>query len=175
MTSHRVFSFQASPARFGLGVALLTLLADQLGKQAMFVIYGINTNNTDQSYLLAGDITPFFNLVMVWNKGLVWGLMRQDGGAGQLALAGFGFAILIILLLWLVRAKTRALSLGLGLVMGGALGNIFDRLRHGAVADFFDFYAGNWHWPAFNIADIAINIGVAILIWDTLSSKPGNT
>lgn len=175
MTGQRAFSFPTGPARFGLGVAVLTLLADQLGKQVLFVIYGIDTNNTDQPYLLAGDITPFFNLVMVWNKGLVWGLMQQASAPGQLALAGFGFAILIILLLWLVRTKTRTLSFGLGLVMGGALGNILDRLRHGAVADFFDFYVGNWHWPAFNIADIAINIGVAILIWDTLSSKPGNT
>jgi len=123
--------------------------------------------------LVAGgpvEVTPFFNLVMVWNSGVSFGLLQQEGD-GRWLLIALAAAIVAGLSVWLWRRPGRRLALALGAVIGGALGNVADRLNYGAVADFFDFHVAGWHWPAFNIADAAIVLGVLGLLLDSLLSQ----
>lgn len=118
------------------------------------------------------EITPFFRLVMVWNKGITFGAFGGGGHDLQpLILAGVALAIVAGLLFWLARTKSPMEAVAIGLVTGGAMGNIRDRLIHGAVADFFDVYAGEYHWPAFNVADSAICVGVFLLVLKSFLEK----
>ncbi|NBX65591.1 MAG: signal peptidase II [Proteobacteria bacterium] len=110
-------------------------------------------------------VWPMFNLTMVWNEGISFGLL-QTGGWGLLTI--MGLVICAGFFIWMLRASALGEILALALIVGGALGNIFDRIRFGAVADFFDFYWGNWHFPAFNVADSAITAGVVLLILQSL-------
>ena len=114
------------------------------------------------------EITPFFDLVMIWNRGISYGLLQQDSITGRLLLMVFSITAVTVLYLWMSNAASRLVAISLGLIVGGALGNIADRIMHGAVADFFSFhYAGNY-WYVFNIADVAITVGVIGLIIDWL-------
>lgn len=122
----------------------------------------------DQMPFARIDILPFFNIVMVWNKGISFGLFTQHGDTGPLLLSAFSAIVAAGLFIWLLRAPRMLTALALVLVIGGALGNILDRLRFGAVADFLDIHAFGWHWPAFNMADSCITIGIAMLLIDGL-------
>jgi signal peptidase II len=113
------------------------------------------------------EVLPVFNLVLVWNRGISFG-MFGGGALPPWLLAAFAGAVAIAMGVWLMRAEGRWLALALGLIIGGAVGNIVDRLRFGAVADFLDFHIGAYHWPAFNLADASITVGVALLLIDAL-------
>jgi len=119
------------------------------------------------------EITPFFNLVMVWNRGVSFGLFNDGGEFGRWLLVLLAGAVVIGLAIWLIRARDRFLAIALGLVIGGAMGNMYDRVVYGAVRDFFDVHLGAYHWPAFNAADSAISVGVALLIWDAVFNADG--
>lgn len=108
-------------------------------------------------------VTGFFNLVLGRNSGMTFGLLA---GAPPWLLTAFTSAIVIGLLLWMAREKTKLAVGALGLVVGGALGNIVDRLNHGAATDFLDFHLAGYHWPAFNFADVGIVAGVGLLMAD---------
>jgi signal peptidase II len=112
-------------------------------------------------------VTSFLNFVLVWNKGVTFGIMNH-GGQHYMPFFLIGVAAIILFLLgrWLWRTDSTPVALALGAIMGGAVGNVIDRLRYGAVADFIDFYYGDYHWYAFNIADAAIVTGVALLLLD---------
>jgi signal peptidase II len=110
------------------------------------------------------DILPFFNIVMVWNKGISFGLFNHGSNTGPMLLMAASLAITLIFLVVLFRSPVSLQSLGISLIIGGALGNVIDRLRFGAVIDFLDFHIGDYHWPAFNVADSCICIGVVLLI-----------
>jgi signal peptidase II len=116
-------------------------------------------------------ISPMLDLVMVWNRGVSFGLF--DGGSSKLAVVFIGLALVVSMLLitWMVFARRRMLVLGLALVSGGAIGNAIDRIRFGAVADFIDLHVQGKHWPAFNLADSCIVLGAALLILDVMLSK----
>lgn len=115
------------------------------------------------------EIDPFLNFVLVWNKGVTFGLLNQvTHGFMPWILIGAAFLILILLSRWLWRTTSTLVALSLGAVMGGAIGNIIDRLRYGAVVDFLDFHYQDYHWYAFNIADAAIVTGVCLLILENL-------
>ena len=145
--------------RLGLGIAATVAVADQVVKWwAMDAL---------MAAAQAIEVLPFFNLVMVWNRGISFG-MFGGGALPPWLLAAFAGAIAVGLGIWLARVETRLLAVGIGLVIGGALGNIVDRLRFGAVADFLDFHVAGYHWPAFNLADAAITIGVVLLLIDAL-------
>ena len=101
---------------------------------------------------------------MVWNRGVTFGLLSGDGPLNHLILALLATAIAGFLLRWMARAETPLVAVALGAVIGGAVGNVIDRLRLGHVVDFLDFHAMGWHWPAFNVADSAITVGAGILI-----------
>ncbi len=114
------------------------------------------------------EVWPFFSVVMVWNRGVTFGFLDDTPFWGQWAFVGLALAIVAVLLLWLRRAETKWRAAAIGLIIGGALGNVIDRVHYGAVVDFLDFHIGTYHWPAFNIADSAITVGVAILFFDAL-------
>ncbi len=120
------------------------------------------------------DVWPFFSVVMVWNRGVTFGFLDDTPFWGQWAFVGLALAIVAVLLLWLRRAETKWRAAAIGLIIGGALGNVIDRVNYGAVADFLDFHVTGYHWPAFNIADSAITLGVAIMFFDALF-KPKET
>lgn len=106
-------------------------------------------------------VTSFFSLTMVWNSGISFGLMA-GGGWGVLTISSL--LISLFFFVWMLRTRVLWEILSLGLIIGGALGNVIDRVRFGAVVDFLDFYVGQWHFPAFNVADSAISVGVAGLV-----------
>lgn len=113
------------------------------------------------------EVTPFFNLVMVWNHGVSFGMFSNpDSDYSMWVLIAVAIGISIALSFWLFKSERLSEVMAIGLVIGGALGNVIDRLRFGAVADFFDIHALGYHYPSFNIADSAIFIGVAWLLYD---------
>ncbi|WP_246389357.1 signal peptidase II [Microvirga mediterraneensis] len=109
-------------------------------------------------------IVPFFNLTLGYNTGISFGLMKTVFEDYPLALTGVTLLIVGFLLLWARRASSHLEAVAFGLVSGGALGNALDRIRQGAVTDFLDVYVGTWHWPTFNIADVAIVLGAIVLV-----------
>jgi signal peptidase II len=154
-----------SARTLGLGVAILVAALDQLTKWLTF------------SWLaeIGGyfEVTSFLNLVTVWNRGISFGIFG-DAPPPPLLLAGFAAAVAVGLAIWLWRADNHWLTTGIGFVIGGAVGNIVDRLGPaGAVADFIDLHWRNFHWPAFNVADSAITVGVCMLLIDTLPIRRG--
>jgi len=141
----------------GCAVIVLSLLLDQASKQWVVMEYGL------QSRFIA-EILPFFNLVLVWNKGVSFGMFADAQSWMPWALTALALGITAFLAHWLRRAESVLIALALGLVIGGALGNVIDRVRFGAVLDFLDFHAYGFHWPAFNVADSSIFIGVVLLL-----------
>lgn len=148
--------------RWGFAVALVVLALDRVSK-----LWLIDVVREAGGFI---EVTGFFNLVMVWNRGISFGLLPSEGAA-RWALIAVTSAIVLALVVWLVRTHERWLALTLGLIIGGAAGNIVDRAWYGAVADFFDVHAFGYHWPAFNVADSAIVIGVACLALDALFGR----
>jgi signal peptidase II len=132
------------------------------------------TSSAPQIRLPHIPVTDFFNLVMVWNRGISFGMLQQDHQMMPYILSALGLAVTIGFLIWVRHSTSRWMTYGVGLVMGGAIGNIWDRLRFGAVADFFDFYIGAYHWPAFNVADSAIFVGVILLLIHVMLEKPAS-
>ncbi len=116
------------------------------------------------------EVTGFFNLVLKYNDGVSFGLFSGGTGAAWKAWALGGLAVVVSagLLYWLAREPERLLGLAVGLIVGGALGNALDRAHQPGVVDFLDFHLFGWHWPAFNVADSSIFLGVAILVFDGL-------
>jgi signal peptidase II len=117
-------------------------------------------------------ILPFLALVLVFNRGVSFGILNVDEPWVQWLVGSVAVAVIGGLLWWLKRATNRLVFVGLGLVIGGACGNLIDRLLYGAVVDFVLLHVGDWQWPAFNVADSAISIGVACLLWDSLFGRP---
>jgi len=122
------------------------------------------------------EILPFFNLTMVWNFGVSFGLFNNGSESGALILSVVAALISIAFGIWLYRSTSKLQSLALALVIAGAIGNIIDRLRFGAVIDFLDFHAIGWHYPAFNLADSLIVVGIFALLYHALFlEKPNMT
>jgi signal peptidase II len=118
------------------------------------------------------EVLPFFNLAHVWNPGVSFGMFNEGGDFRIIALSAFALALCVILGVWIRRTSHRPLALAIAAVIGGALGNVIDRIRFGAVVDFLDFHIGDWHYPAFNVADSAIVLGIAFILFDSLFWEP---
>lgn len=152
--------FWGPMSTLGLVIALVSFLGDRLSKWWLIDVYGI----ADRGVI---EILPFMNLVMAWNKGISYGLFQAETGTGRALLAGFAILVTGALYLWLARVNHRLLALAIGLIIGGALGNIYDRLIFGAVADFFSPHAFGYYWYIFNVADVWISFGVVLMMYDT--------
>ena len=146
--------------RLGLGLAFATMALDQLTKWWI-----VNFVMNPPSVI---EVTPFFNLVLGLNRGVSFGMFSSDSNLSRWLLTALALAIVCALAVWLWRAEKPWLAVALGLIIGGAIGNVIDRAMVGAVVDFFDFHAADYHWPAFNVADMAITCGAAVLIWDSV-------
>lgn len=114
------------------------------------------------------EIAPFFNLMLGFNTGVSFGMFQELFVDRPLLLAALMATIAAGLLVWALRTTRRIETFALGLMAGGAAGNVVDRVRHGAVTDFLDLHVGDWHWPAFNMADVMITVGVVLLITGSL-------
>lgn len=151
--------------RSGLIALLATLALDQASK--LWLYFG-----TDLVMTQPWRLAPFADFVVVWNRGVSYGLFQQEGGLGRWLLVGVSLAAAIGLSVWMRRAGSRLLAVALGLIVGGALGNAIDRAAYGAVFDFVHLHVGTWSWYVFNVADAAIVAGVVGLILDSLRPAP---
>jgi signal peptidase II len=141
---------------FGLAAAVVA--ADQLVKWIVLARFAPGAGL---------EVTAFFNLVLVFNKGAAFSFLAREAGWQTPLLVGFALVAAGIVSVLIVRSPEKnLLRAALALILGGALGNVIDRLRFGHVVDFLDFHAAGWHFPAFNVADSAITIGAALLILD---------
>jgi signal peptidase II len=152
----------------GLIAGLLVLVADQASK--WWVLNGLDLPELRQVVLL-----PVLNLTMVWNRGVTFGLLNGLGSWGHVLLAAIALAVVVALGFWLRRAESRLVAVAIGSIAGGAIGNVIDRVRFGAVVDFIHAHVatpwGDYSWYVFNVADAAIVCGVAALILDSQLSK----
>lgn len=151
--------------RFGLAVALAVVLCDQSLKLWLLFVFDLGARG-------AVRIAPFFDLVLVWNRGISYGLFQQNGPWGPWLLLVLKLVVIGLLWVWLARSVSRLTALSLGLIIGGAVGNAIDRLAYGAVADFALFHlttqTWSFRWYVFNLADVAIVAGVIGLVYESL-------
>jgi len=148
-----------SPAAIGrwLALALLVLVLDQISKTWVLANFRLMDRQI---------VTSFFNLVLVFNPGASFSFLADAGGWQKWFFVGLALVISLWLLNLLRKhAQERLLPAALSLILGGAIGNVIDRLRFDAVVDFLDFHLAGYHWPAFNVADSAITVGVALMLW----------
>jgi signal peptidase II len=143
-----------------LGLALIILIADQFTKVLILGAYRLGDSTT---------ITSFFNIVRAHNTGAAFSFLAAASGWQRWLFTGIGVAATIFIV-WMLRshAGQKLFSFSLACILGGAIGNVVDRLLHGYVVDFLQFHWGGWSFPAFNVADSAITIGAACLILDEL-------
>ncbi|MDD1635375.1 MAG: signal peptidase II [Methylococcaceae bacterium] len=140
-----------------LWLSLLAVILDQASKLAI-----AGSMQLYQSI----EIVPYFNLTYVHNTGAAFSFLSEAGGWQRWFFAGLALVISVVIAVWLARLKQHEtlLAVALSLILGGAIGNLIDRLAYGYVIDFLDVYYQTWHWPAFNIADSAITLGVILML-----------
>lgn len=155
-----------APFRLGLLIAAIMLVLDQVSKWLILEVVMAPPRVV--------EVTEFLNFVLVWNRGISFGLLDGNGGAMRWVLIAVALGITAALALWLRGVDRRFLAIVIGLIIGGAMGNVIDRLRFGAVVDFIDFHVFGYHWYTFNIADSAISVGVALLLIDSLIGQGGS-
>ena len=162
MTTDSIGQPDLSLKAYGSALALVWFLLDQ-GTKWWILHAALTTHETIH-------VTPFFNLALGWNKGISFGML--DGyDLPPWTLALLSGVLTAGLTIWLLRTDSRLVAASLALIIGGAFGNALDRIRHGAVTDFLDFHAFGWHWPTFNIADVGIVCGVAVLVLESFVTR----
>jgi signal peptidase II len=158
-----------SPLLPGAIAALLTLVLDQASKYWLLNVFDIAHRGTVR-------ITPFFDLVLLWNTGISYGWFQTESATGQALLLTIKAAAVVALAIWMARSRTVIATVALGLIIGGAIGNAIDHFAYGAVVDFAWFHVqigGNtYNWYVFNLADVAIVAGVAALLYDSFMGVP---
>jgi signal peptidase II len=147
-----------------LNLSALVIIFDQLSKWWM-------SSWLDLYETVA--VVPYFNLTLAHNYGAAFSFLASAGGWQRWFFTILAIVVSIVLTVWMKRLKANAKleAISLALILGGAIGNVIDRVAHGYVIDFLDVYVGNYHWPAFNIADSAICVGAVLLIFDSFRSK----
>ncbi len=142
-------------------ISLLVIILDQVSKLWM---------DSNLFFNQPVNLLPFFDLRLLYNEGAAWSFLANAGGWQRWFLSGLSLVISGVLVVWLIRLERQQiwLAIALSLVLGGALGNLIDRVIYGHVIDFIDIYYQQWHWPAFNIADSAISIGAVMLVIDAI-------
>ncbi|MCC7016718.1 MAG: signal peptidase II [Rhodospirillales bacterium] len=164
-TQPSVFHLSGCFTRLGLVVAAATAAADQALK--LWLLFGYDLGGRGSV-----PVTPFLDLVLIWNRGISYGLFQQHSEFGRWALLALTAVAVGLLWIWLSRASSRITAVALGLIIGGAVGNAIDRAAYGAVADFLLFHlttaSFSFKWYVFNLADAAIVAGVAGLLYESL-------
>ena len=150
------------PLISGLAVALVVTILDQVSK--WFIVHEIMNPPT------VIKILPIFDIVLVFNRGISFGMLTQHGQLGVLMLVGCAVTIVVVLIYWLSRLPHMYMGISLGLIIGGALGNIIDRAYHGHVIDFLHFHWHRHSFPAFNVADSFITIGAILIMLENVLS-----
>lgn len=160
--------------RFGLGLAGTAMIADQISKWVMVELVFRPDGVTGTPFFTGRiiEVLPFFQFRLVWNPGISFSLFNSGEATTIALLIVFQLCVVGLLLWWLRQAETRMIAVGIGLIVGGALGNIADRIMHGAVVDFLDFHAAGYHFPTFNLADTFISIGVGFWLLDAFVNRP---
>jgi len=130
------------------------------------------TFNQDRLGFVSEEILPFFNLTMVWNTGISFGLFSNNAQIGVYILSALSLAISAFFFAWIIKTPYKIIRLSGIAVIAGALGNVWDRIRFGGVIDFLDFHVAGWHYPAFNIADSCIVIGVGLILIHNIWIEP---
>lgn len=153
-----------SAARLAILVALATLVLDQASKLWLLFVYELPMR---QPVALG----PFVDLIVVWNRGVSYGLFQQESDAGRWTLVAVSLAAALGLGIWMLRARVRLLAVSLALIVGGAIGNAIDRIFFGAVFDFVHVHYGTFSWYVFNVADAAIVAGVIGLVYDSFVAE----
>lgn len=156
-TAHKGLS---AAAILGFSAALITLVLDQATKLYTLFVFDLPVKEP-------AEIAPFINLIVVWNRGISYGLFQQNSDLGRWALVVISILASIGLSIWIRRTTAKLLATSLGLIVGGAVGNVIDRIAYGAVFDFIQFHIGSWSWYVFNVADAAIVAGVIGLLYDS--------
>ena len=146
----------------GLAAAAAVIIFDQITKYWVLGFLGVS------AYIPFGD---YFNIVRAWNTGVSFSMLNDYGNMGAWLLSGLAVVIVIMLFFWLRKENSRVIQIALGMIMGGAVGNVIDRIRFGAVFDFLDVHIGDHHWPAFNAADSFMCIGAAVIIAEAVVAK----
>lgn len=141
-------------------LGLILLLGDQLSKALIYAAF--------ERGEVPVKITEFFNLVIAWNKGVSFSFLASDNASMPYVLAGFSALVSIALLVWLIRETSLVTQTGIVFIISGAIGNALDRYTDKAVLDFLQFHYADWYFPAFNVADICINIGVGLVLIEVL-------
>lgn len=149
----------------GCFIAILVAFLDLFSKRAIFML--LESDQYSDHFI---EVTGFFNLVHVWNNGVSFG-MFSNFEYSKIIFSVIVTIILVIMLVWLYRNRDLYLTFAIAFIIGGAIGNLYDRLKYGAVADFLDFHINTYHWPAFNIADSFVFIGVVLLLVEDLILK----
>lgn len=150
----------------GLTIAGLVIVVDQVSKIVVLSALGP---------FQGVSVAPFLNLVVVLNTGISFGLFASEDALARYILVALALIVTTILMRWLANSTNQSVCAALGMIIGGALGNVIDRLVHKAVVDFLDFHIYGWHWPAFNVADSAITIGVALFVLASLLERYGGS
>ncbi len=151
---------QSSSLTPWLGIAAIIILIDQISKVVMSRLFAFGESR---------PVTSFFNLVMAHNKGAAFSFLASQSGWQRYVFTGIAIAAVVFIVYLLKRhAGQRMFCWALAMILGGAIGNLIDRIVYGHVIDFLDFYVGTWHWPAFNVADMAIVGGAGLFILDEL-------
>ena len=158
-----------SPSLVGLGavIAAIVFIIDQASKWWLLGPFAIAEKGRV-------PVAPFVDFVLVWNRGISYGLFQQDGDLGRWVLVAVKLVAAVALSVWLARTQSRLIAVSLGLIIGGALANALDRVIHAAVVDFFLFHLGGFEWYVFNLADAAIVAGVVGLLLDSVLSGRKN-
>jgi signal peptidase II len=149
----------------GAAMALAILVLDQASKWWILEVFDLPARGSVA-------VMPHLNLTMVWNRGITFGLLRSDSAWETALLTVVAAGVVVALAVWLLRADRLRVALSLGAIAGGAVGNIIDRIRFGAVVDFLHAHAWGWSWYVFNVADAAIVCGVGVLLLDSLLARP---
>jgi signal peptidase II len=149
------------PRYLGLAVALVSLAIDQANKLWLIYVFDIASRQPVK-------LTPFFDVVFAVNPGISYSLFRAETASGRATLLVLTLAATTLLAVWLWRSESLLTAVALGFVVGGALGNAYDRFAYGAVADFYHFHLGTFSWYIFNLADVAIVVGAGLLLYQSL-------
>jgi len=156
---------RSSTSRLAISIAALVIALDQLSKWWIVALVMRPPRIV--------PLAPFLNMALALNRGVSFGMLRLERPWGPWLLSTLALAVVAWLFLWQRRAQSRWISASVGLIAGGALGNVVDRVFRHAVVDFIDAHLSTYHWPAFNLADSAITIGVVLLLWETLLRRGG--